>query len=117
MKKLFSYFTIAIFTLTIPTSCFVSMAPSTSKIVSYNIQPGMTKNEVIGIMGKPYKKGFVDNPYAKEEVFYYKEKIKSPNKVTVVYIENILTFKNNVLVSIEQGDEFNPQAVPNRRDY
>lgn len=69
------------------------------------------------LWGNPIKRDLQTTHIPKRRFFIIKERIKSPNKVSVVYIDNILTFKNNILVSIEQSNESNPDAVPQRRDY
>lgn len=98
MKKiLFSLlFSVTVFTC----SCTVQKQ---SKFTTDRVKPGMTKEAVIALYGKPYKEStFTDSSQVVHENLYYKEHIWSRNWYE---INNILHFENAILKSLEQGDE------------
>lgn len=82
--------------ITIISSCTVQRV---SKLTSDNIKPGLSKEEVIALCGKPYKEAFnytedkilVEQLYYKEELFVNKW----------VEVTTILHFEDSKLVSIE----------------
>jgi hypothetical protein len=75
----------------------------TSRFTSDRIKPGMTKEEVIALYGKPYKEStFTDNNNVLHEDYYYKEQLFVKRWYEV---NNILHFENAILRSLEQGEE------------
>jgi hypothetical protein len=74
-----------------------------SKFTSDVIKPGMSKEAVIALYGKPYKESSSsDNNKALQESFYYKEILFLGRWYEV---NNILHFEDSVLKSLEQGEE------------
>jgi hypothetical protein len=96
-KILFSLLlTLTVFTC----SCTVQKQ---SKFTTDRVKPGMTKDAVIALYGKPYKEStFTDSNHVVHENLYYKEHIWMRNWYE---INNILHFQNSILQSLEQGDE------------
>lgn len=75
-----------------------------SKVVKKNIQLGMTKKEVVSLLGAPYKNAVSKNEEGKlKEVLYYKEEIWTGGRHRL--IENKLLFQDEKLFAIEQGKE------------
>jgi len=78
-----------------------------SKVVRKNIQLGMTKKEVVALLGSPYKNAVSKNEEGKlKEVLFYKEEIWTGGRHRL--IENKLLFQDEKLVAIEQGKEAEP---------
>jgi hypothetical protein len=75
-----------------------------SKVVTKNIELGMSKKEVVSLLGIPYKNAVSKNEEGKlKEVLYYKEQIWTGGRHRL--IENKLLFQDERLISIEQGKE------------
>lgn len=75
-----------------------------SKFTSEKVKPGMTKKEVIALYGKPYKQSTsIDSNHVLHEDYYYKEQLFLRSKWYEV--NNILHFQNEVLTSLQQGEE------------
>lgn len=87
---------IGLFLVCILMSCIVQKE---SKIVKQDIQIGMSEDEVVNKLGKPYKISAQEN----EKIYFYKETLWAGK--THVVIENRLIFNNKVLLKIEQGEE------------
>lgn len=90
-----------IIVLSVIISCSVQRV---SKVVRKNIQLGMTKKEVVALLGSPYKNAVSKNEAGKlKETLYYKEEIWTGARHRL--IENRLLFQDEKLVAIEQGKE------------
>lgn len=75
----------------------------TSKFTLDTIKPGMSKEEITAVAGKPYKQTFhFGADSSLYEIYYYKETIWKNNWFEV---NNMLHFKNGKLESLEQGRE------------
>ncbi|WP_343691585.1 hypothetical protein [Chitinophaga sp.] len=93
-------FSLLLIVTVITCSCTVQKQ---SRFTTDRIKPGMTKEAVIALYGKPYKEStFTDSNHVVHEHLYYKEHIWVRNWYE---INNILHFQNSVLQSLEQGDE------------
>ena len=67
----------------------------------------MTKDQVVTLLGSPYKNALQKNESGKQmETLYYKEQLWTGG--THRLIENILTFEEGKLISIKQGKETDP---------
>ena len=74
-----------------------------SKFKSDQIKPGMTKEAVIALYGKPYKESSsTDNTQTLFEKLYYKEHLFISRWYEV---NSILHFENSIFKSLEQGEE------------
>jgi hypothetical protein len=80
-----------------------------SNVITKNIQPGMTKNQVETLLGLPYKNALYKNESGKQmETLYYKEQLWTGG--TLRLIQSILTFEDGKLISIDQGKETDPYS-------
>jgi hypothetical protein len=69
----------------------------------------MTKNQVVTLLGSPYKNALQKNESGKQmETLYYKEQLWVGG--THRLIESILTFEEGKLISINQGKETDPYS-------
>ena len=77
---------------------------TTSKIQASAIHPGMSKQEVIKQLGKPYKTSFyLSEDSTFYETLYYKELlVKVTGQSSLI---SALKFKNNSLISLNQSRE------------
>jgi len=74
-----------------------------SKFTSSQLKAGMTKENIIGLYGKPYKESAsIDNNQTLHETLFYKEQLYLGQWYE---INNILHFENSVFKSLEQGKE------------
>jgi len=82
------------------TSCQVSSNINTSRV-----QAGMTKEEIIAKLGKPYKSSFyVAKDSTLYETLYYKELLtKMSGQSSLI---SALKFRNNILFSLDQNHEY-----------
>ncbi|WP_407482509.1 hypothetical protein [Elizabethkingia meningoseptica] len=63
----------------------------------------MTKEKVVSVLGKPYKVTMASEKDVTYDQSYYKEDIWTGR--TYVLTESILSFENNILIKIDQGQE------------
>ena len=108
MKKILFLLTITV----LLTSCVNSRQ---SGLVKKDIQLEMSKSQVEEKLGKAFKiESRMENPNEKIDLLYYKESLWTGNDN--VTIENILIFKNDVLVEIKQGKEIIDNPVIIKKD-
>ncbi|WP_336665247.1 outer membrane protein assembly factor BamE domain-containing protein [Elizabethkingia meningoseptica] len=100
MKSKIYFLVASVFVFFFFISCSVQRV---SKIVQHDIKSGMTKEQVVSLLGKPYKVAMASEKDVTYDQLYYKEDIWTGR--TYVLTESILSFKNNVLVKIDQGQE------------
>ena len=82
-----------------------------SRLVTKNIQIGMTKNEVRSRIGQPYKIASELGPKGRHyDSWFYKEKIWTGYEDNFT-IQNILIFSNDILIEIKQGEEVNDRPI------
>lgn len=100
MKSKVYFLAASVFVYFFLISCSVQRV---SKIVQHDIKPGMTKEQVVSVLGKPYKVAMAAEKNITYDQLFYKEELWTGK--THVLTESILSFENNVLVKIDQGQE------------
>lgn len=86
---------------------FISCAgPKKLTFTSENIQPGMTKAQVISKFGKPDRESFskTEDDVLYETLYYVYFQMKGVNS----YYDYILDFKNGMLVSMQHEPQIPP---------
>ncbi|WP_282630252.1 hypothetical protein [Empedobacter sedimenti] len=108
MKKLLLILTSAL----VLTSCIVNRQ---SMLVKKDIRLEMSKTEVEKQLGKPFKiESRMENSTEKMDLLYYKEALWTGNDH--VTVENILIFKNDILIEIKQGKEIVDNPIVIKKD-
>ncbi|MFV0196951.1 hypothetical protein OBK01_01860 [Empedobacter falsenii] len=103
MKKVLFLLTITV----LLTSCVINRQ---SALVKKDIQLEMSRYQVEQKLGKAFKiESRMENPNEKIDLLYYKESLWTGNDY--VTIENILIFKNDVLIEIKQGEEIEDKTI------
>ncbi len=98
MNKIICFFLLALTIISM--GCAVQRQ---TKFTSDHIKPGMTKEAVLALYGKPYKESSAtDSNQILNEDFYYKEQLYLGRWYEV---NSILHFENSVFKSLEQGKE------------
>jgi len=99
--------------IVISMGCLFAGCATTSKFTLDTIRPGMSKEQITALAGKPYKQTFhygADSTLF--ETCYYKEVIW---KSGWFEFNNLLHFKNGKLESLEQGREKHMYTESNKQ--